>query len=70
VQDSGIGILRGPDDCIFTVVGGDAGSGSGIAEAIGGFRNGSGQQFCVLKLKSEDGLADRAKIQLVAGVRA
>src|ERR1022692_1924478 len=63
VQDGGIGILRRPDDSILILVGGNAGSGSGIGEGVNGLRSGLGQELGVLELKGEDGLADRAVVE-------
>ena len=42
VENGGIRVLGGPDDAILTFVGGNAGSGSGIAEGVGGLSCGGG----------------------------
>ena len=51
VENRGIGVFHGPDDGVLAGIGGDAGSGAGIAESVCGFRHWAGEQPGVLELK-------------------
>ena len=67
VKHCGVGVFHGPHDSVGASIGGDAGRGSRIPEAVGTLSDGCRQKPGIFELKREEGRTDWSEIELAEG---